>query len=210
MSDLFGTNGSGTYTTSRGVKVTFNGIATLIDALQSSLNAKKPLPPTYEVKSLAGNSEIHAHDGTTLETEADRAAWSEFQTKLTTWNDESQRSLMRLILLRGISVELPSDTDWEKQQEFAGIAIPQDPMEKRMHYLQTEVLGSVADYQAMVVGVMRVSGVPEDLLDQVEASFRRSLGRDGNKETAVAVEQVESIGTVRASQSRQRTGNTVE
>src|SRR3990172_472597 len=138
--DLFSSNGSGTYTTSRGVKVTYNGIATLIDALQSSLNARKPIAPTYEVKSLAGNSEIHAHDETTLETEADRAAWSEYQAKLAAWSDESQRSLMRLILLRGISVELPSDSDWEKQQAFAGIVVPQDTMEKRMHYLQTEVL----------------------------------------------------------------------
>ena len=201
--DLFSSNGSGTYTTSRGVKVTYNGIATLIDALQSSLNARKPIAPTYEVKSLAGNSEIHAHDETTLETEADRAAWLEYQTKLAAWSDESQRSLMRLILLRGISVELPSDSDWEKQQAFAGIVVPQDAMEKRMHYLQTEVLGSVADYQMMVVGVMRVSGVPEDLLSQVESSFRRSLGRDGNRETAGATGQVESIGAVRASQPRE-------
>lgn len=182
---------NGSYTTSRGVVVHFNGIATLIDALQASLNSKKPQPPSYEVKTAVGVIEKHAHDETTLETDEEKKAWAEYQANLQAWNAESQTALMRIVLLRGITLELPTTDEWEKQQAFFGIDVPQDPMEKRLHYLQTEVLGSVNDYGALVAGTMRASGVPEDLLTQMESSFRRSVVRSTVKPARAKTGKVE-------------------
>lgn len=175
--DNFSSNGENSFTTSRGVKIHFLGIATLIEALRESQEAKKPKPPTYEVKTLGGAVEQHIHDETTLETEADKTNWAAYQQQLRAWEKQSEKDLMRLLMLRGIDLKFPDDTRWEQEHKFVGLDVPTDPLEKRMHYIETEVLGGVADYEALMLGVMRISGVTEEKLSQVEASFRGLLGQ---------------------------------
>lgn len=173
----FSSNGENSFTTSRGVLIHFLGIATLIEALRASQEAKKPKPPSYEVKTLGGAVEQHVHDATTLETAEDKTNWAAYQQQLTAWEKQSEKDLMRLLMLRGIELKFPDDTLWEQEHKFIGLDVPTDPMEKRLHYIETEVLGGVADYEALMLGVMRISGVTEEKLSQVEASFRGMLGQ---------------------------------
>jgi hypothetical protein len=194
------------YITSRGVKVGFLGIATLISSLQSSLETTKPKPPSYEVVTLGGAKEFHVHDSSTLETDADKAAFESYEKLLAEWDSKSQRDLMRLIFLRGISVEMPNDSLWEKMQTAVGIIVPQEDIAKRIHYIETEVLGGVVDYEALVVGVMRMSGVPEEVLSQVEDTFRGSLGRNKVVGATDQSGEVANVSAVRAGSDRVRDG----
>ncbi len=174
------------YVTSRGVKVKFLGVASLIDAQQAALNALHPKPPTYVVKGLAGE-EIHEHDDSTDKSPEQAVEYAAYKTKLAEWQATSQKEFMQLVMLRGIEFEMPRDDAWKRQQKFLHINIPENTEGARvagkLHYLETEVLGGTQDYMALVTGVMRVSGVPEELLTQIESSFRGSLERA----TAVAV-----------------------
>lgn len=185
---------SETVKTTRGVTVTCLPIQTLLDKLNGQF--KLPEPPTYEVKTAMGAVERHAHDETTLDTDADRTAWAEYQKQTAAAQAAHNLALTRLVLLRGIAVDIPADDAWAKEQQWLGITVPVEPIERKLHYIETEVISGIADIEAIMVGVMRASGVPEDLLAQMEASFRRSLGKRNGDETGGPATPADGAGVV--------------
>lgn len=163
------------FTTSRGVRLEFLPIPTLLEKLQ--VQHPMPAPPTYEVKTATGAVELHQHDETTLDTDADKAAWAEYQVRLKAATDRLNLALMRLVLLRGLKVDMPAPNGWVHEQQFIGIQVPDDPLELKLHWLQTEALASQEDYLQAVAGVMEASGVPEEVISQAEATFRGKVER---------------------------------
>lgn len=163
------------FTTSRGIALEFLSIPVLLEKLHSQ--HPMPAPPTYTVETATGVKEVHTHDETTLETAEDKAAWAEYQDNLKAAQAKLNESLMRVVLLRGLKVDIPAN-GWVKEQEYMGITVPDDPTERRMHYLQTEALATREDYEAAVAGVMGASGVPEEVIRQAEDTFRGKVGAD--------------------------------
>lgn len=166
------------YTTSRGVRLTFVGIATLLDKLSQTHEQAKPKPPTYTVKTATGAMETHPHDPSTLESEEDRAAWQEYLRAAEAAQTQYNADMLRLILLKGVRCDLPTDESWVEEHELMGIPVPEKPVARRLHWLETEVVGSVADATQIVTGVMIASGMDEGVIRQAEQSFRGDLQRD--------------------------------
>ena len=190
-----------TFTTSRGIGLTLKPIPhMLIDRVQNA--HKPPQPPTYEIKTATGATEVHAHDETTLETDADRAAWQAYMNARDEATKDANRAFMRLVFLRGVECELPNDDTWIREQVMLGIDVPTDPLEKRLHYLETEVIATVADADAIVRGVLEASGVPQEALAQAEDTFRHSPRRDAIEQTDSQAEQVDDDAAIRASGDR--------
>lgn len=165
------------FTTSRGITIEFLPIPTLLEKLQAQ--HKTPEPPTYEIKAATGVTERHAHDETTLESDEDKAAWADYQERLKTATNQFNLALMRLVMLRGIKVELPEGNAWVEEQEFIGLTVPTEPTERKLHWLETEVLADRNDYMQVIVGVMEASGVPEEVVSQAEATFRGQVVGQG-------------------------------
>lgn len=163
-----------TFTTSRGIEIEFLPIPTLLEKLQAQ--HPMPGPPTYTIETATGVKETHPHDETTLETDEDKAAWADYQARLKAATSAFNLALMRLVLLRGIKVEIPEDDGWVREQAFIGIAVPEAPLERRMHWLETEALANESDYMQAVSGVMEASGVPEEVIGEAQATFRGELG----------------------------------
>lgn len=171
-----------TFTTSRGIVLEFLPIPALLEKLQAQ--HKLPEPPTYEVKTATGVIEHHTHDETTLETDADKAAWAEYQKNLQEATARLNLGLMRLVMLRGVKVEMPEGEAWIAEQQFIGLTVPDDPLERKMYWLETEALASANDYAQMLAGVMAASGLSEEVVAQAEATFRGALGQNSNSEPA--------------------------
>lgn len=197
-----------TYLTSRGYTIRFKSIPVLLQKLVQQF----PMPhaPTYEVKTATGATETHPHNETTLETDADRAAWTEYQRALQRRGAEFVNAQIRLCLLEGIEVVSKPASDWEKRQRLIGLHIPDDPLEKEMHFLETEITASEADVIALIAGVSRMSGIDEEAVSELEDSFRGSMGRkrepaggrtDGDSADAQGLARRD---TVRANGSRHR------
>lgn len=165
---------SRTFTTSRGYTVRFRNIAYLLNKLP----APKIDPPTYEVPTKTGVTEIHAHDETTLKTDEERAAWKEYLARHNAAWRKYDLDFTRLILMHGVIVDMPADDTWVKQQEFTGIAVPTDPLERRWHWLETELVGGGADVNAIIIGVLAESEVSEEVLASMADSFRYPLGQN--------------------------------
>ena len=172
------------YTTSRGVVIHFNGIASLLDILDGQF--KPPDPPTYTRQSLAGVQTL-PHDETTLEdpdgdpvkTAENRAAWSKYLESARQVRIEHEKALTRLCYLRGIQVDLPEDETWMAEHRLIGLTVPEDPSERKLYYISTEVVATVEDAKAVVLGVLEASGIPEEVLGQMADSFRYPMGESG-------------------------------
>ena len=194
------------FTTSRGIELQFKPVPQmLIDRVR--LAHKLPDPPTYEIKSITGAVEKHFHDETTLETDEDRAAWSAYIAERDAALVEANRAFMRLVFLRGVECEMPSDDTWAREQRLMGIDVPTDALEKRLHYLETEVVATAQDADAIVRGVLEASGVPQEALAQAEDTFRHSPQRDAVEPADGQAEQVDDDAEVRASGDRVQAGH---
>lgn len=172
------------YTTSRGYIVTFKSIPVLFQKLMQQFPV--PQPPTYTVQTATGATETHPHNETTLETDADRAAWAAYQQKLWTRGVAFVNALIRLCLLEGITVQNPAQrADWERRQRLIGLVIPQDPLERELHFLETEITARAEDVMMVLAGVARASGIDEEAVSSLEDSFRGAVERN---ETAARVD----------------------
>lgn len=166
------------YVTSRGYTVEFHSIPTLISKL--SQQYPPPSAPTYKVP-IPGGTETHTHDETTLETPDDHAAWAAYQTAMREHTQQLVQAQLRLCLLRGITVlnQDPAQTldGWAEEQSLIGFKIPNTPAERKLHWLETEVLSDGNDFIAILAGVSRASGISEEVVSGLEQTFRRALGR---------------------------------
>lgn len=166
------------FTTSRGVTVEILAIQTLWEKFAAANNP--PDPPTYEAKGLTGTErfaltqEIVDKAGECTETE--KAAWQSYQEQLAAHNAAVADKQKRMVFLHGIRFDYPTDDAWVKAQEELGIAVPADPIERRLHYIETEVCGGIGDFLEIVKRCM-IEGLPEEQFRQAEELFRRSLGR---------------------------------
>lgn len=173
------------FVTSRGVEIEFIGVP---PRLLEKLQAQHPMPepPFYEVKAATGTIEKHPHDETTLDvpndpeaTATNHAAWAAYRQELEKAEADFNVASMRLVMLRGISFHYPEDESWVKDQEYIGVKVPSDPTERRMHWLETEALGTKADYEKMLEGVSRASGMPEEAIAEAAANFRGQVVGQG-------------------------------
>lgn len=168
-----------TFVTSRGIAVECLPIPTLVEKMQAQY--PMPAPPTYTVETITGVKEVHPYDEATvaaLGTEEAKAAWAEYQQKLQAATAAYNQALMRLVMLRGIKFELPAGDEWVEEQRFIGLAVPDNPRERKLHWLETEALATLEDYAALINGVMEASGIPQEAIDQAEATFRREVQRE--------------------------------
>lgn len=80
--------------------------------------------------------------------------------------------MLTTLILRG--TEFTPQDGWEEAQVKDGMEVPQDPDEKYVHYMLTEVLipPSVAEECAKQIMLLSLEGSPEEVIQAFEASFR--------------------------------------
>lgn len=131
----------------------------------------QPQPPTYEVPVMGGEKEIHSHDETTLETEEDRLVFADYQAKLKQFNAIISRRVMNFVLLTGTKIQPPDDDGWIEMQQYFGLNVPEGRLDRRAHYIQTEVIKTLDDIQGLSTAIMEVSGIDTKLVEASAATF---------------------------------------
>lgn len=133
-----------------------------------------PPAPTYEVQ--IGDGEATAtyfHDASSVQTPAEIAAWDAYQAALAQQNQAAAVRVMNFYYTRGIAEEM--DEGWEAEQRYFGVDIPEDPIERKLHWVQTELLVTPADFQNAIVAIMEASGVDEEAIRAARSSFRGDI-----------------------------------
>lgn len=163
-----------TFTTKAGLELILVPIPPLL-LEQVRASVKQPPIPTYATKTAAGNVETFNHNETTLVTDEDKAAWAEYKRLKAEADKLLNERVMRALFLKGIALNMPNDAEWVQEQEFMGIKVPEHPLERKLHYIQTEILASSEDMVGIMSDIMRLTGVDEEVVKGAEESFRRAV-----------------------------------
>jgi hypothetical protein len=135
--------------------------------------------PTYSKKTATGAVQTFPHDETTLETDDDRKVWRDYVAARNGADAEYAKMWAKSIIVNGIAPAAPEDLEvWKRKQAFIGKPLPDDPLELHFEWVMSEVVGSPSDFDAISIRIMEISGVPEELVRDTEASFRGQVERD--------------------------------
>lgn len=124
--------------------------------------------PTYTTAM----DEVLPHDETTLETDEDKAAWKKYQKVLAKHDEHVGQATMRFFLFYGVNADPDADTSWEARQRVFKIEIPSDPIERKIHYIQTELIFSRDDIEQITTRLMTMGGVRPEMVEAAVSSFR--------------------------------------
>ena len=133
-------------------------------------------PPSYTVATVAGTVETFVHDETTLSSDEDKAAWASYQAATAQLARDTNERVTKLLMLKGIDVADPPPA-WAEDQKWLGIEVSDDPRERKLAYIQTDVLKTPDDIVVATMRIMQLSltGLPEEDLEAIEAMFRSSM-----------------------------------
>lgn len=164
------------YVTRRGVAVRLRLFSPVLrDRVRQSVDF--PEPPVYIAKTAGGGEEEHPYTEDMIETDEERAIWREYQAGRMGADLLLYERLGRLALLRGTDVEIPDD-GWEAEQALFGVAVPDDPLERKLHWLETEAVDSNSDLRDLILAVLQYQQVGEEARALAAATFRG--GVEGN------------------------------
>lgn len=172
------------FQTSNGVRLTIHGVSQVL--LQKVVQSVKfPEPPYYENETATGDKErqtidenfLKGEDLTPEERKLFTSQLEAYQKALHEAEADQNKRVNNAIFLKGI--EIPKDMDneeeWLEEQQFLGVEVPEDRFERRIHYIQTEILQTPADLASVMEMVMQLSGVPSKELAEAKRLFQHSL-----------------------------------
>lgn len=180
-------SGNGTIvTTSRGARVHCLPAQLVIDQVRELYEAKKPDAPTYVVKDVSGAEETRSYNDKTIlgpnVPEEDKEAWKKYLTEVAEIDKQYNEHVLRVIAVECVEIlDMPPEEEWVKRDKWVyGDVIPDDHDARIYHYFKTRVVGTEKDGHNIMAGIMRASGMDEEVLAQIEASFRGEVeGEDG-------------------------------
>jgi hypothetical protein len=136
---------------------------------------EKILPPLYSTVVAGGDLEWLYHDEKSLQTDDDRKKWADYLQRKQLEERTFNRDFFKLMLLYGTNLELPADEYWMKKQQSVGITIPTDPVERLLHYIESEYLAVEEDITDLVAKVLEISGSDRAEAEEIRRSFRSAL-----------------------------------
>jgi hypothetical protein len=173
---------------------------------------EKPDPPAYRLgEPEEGEREIWVpytdesiQDPATPE--EDREAWAEYLPKREAYEQEvaaiqGRQTLMRsrVMVYRATKIlDLPGLHEWAQERiELYGIPTSGDERELLFQFFTAEVARSPDDVMKLMAGIMRATGVAEEVLDQFEDNFRDTMGTPEGEDA-----QADQEGTTAATEEK--------
>lgn len=150
-------------------------------------------PPKYKVIDVAGTEEWFDHTKETIETagEEEKVAWTAHKAALKRLQQEITTRTTKLLLLEGLEIEEPTE-EWESRQRYWDIPVPDDPFEKKIEYIVTEILPTPWDQTECILAVMKAgsAGLDDEVMAAAEDSFRRTIHTESKRRSRAALEQL--------------------
>jgi hypothetical protein len=142
----------------------------------------EPAKPTYTIQVAGGETEVHDHDESTLETEEDKAKWQQYLDTVIAANRKFSELVYTTYIRFGTNYRdfKPTDDSWLRDQQSIGIEVPDDPEEQQLHYFRTEILSSDVDMRNIIDNVRELSMSGRMLVKVAEDSFRNQVAGVGD------------------------------
>lgn len=145
-------------------------------------SVKIPDVPMYETKTYTGRIEMHAYDAKAAEqTPGGMEIWTKYQTELAEATSEQNDRVLQAVFLDGtVRPENWQDAKWFKRMKIIGMDLPDDEDELWVLYLRTSL--SQEDVVSLSSAIIRMAGVPEEMIEAAEEIFRESVRPDNERE----------------------------
>ena len=195
-------NGIVTVVTASGWTVECQPVADLLMRTGQNLTEPEPPdPPTYTIEGVGGATEERTYDAEGIEDQKtpqeDKDKWIVYLEKKAAYDSEvaaieAKRNEMRgrFMALRGVKVRnLPDQLDdWAAEQRLLyGFEIEDNGLPHtaalKLAFIDQEVIRTPEDGGKITAGILRASGLDQEALDSVEATFLDSLGQAGRPDT---------------------------
>jgi hypothetical protein len=154
-----------------------------------------PVKPTYTVEMLGGGTKVIDHDEKSILSASDeeKEAWGIYVKREARLNNEMTERLIKALIIRGIDCQVP--TDWIAEQKLLGFVVPDDPLQLKLDYCQSELILKAEDVDQLMTLPLFLSfkGLSNKEFEDLEDQFRRlmeSVG-DGPGETPIEPEPAE-------------------
>lgn len=139
--------------------------------------------PTYFVYTVAGDVQEFPHDKETIKDApaADVEKWRSYHITQGALSREISARITKFLLLRGIVIDNSEMERALKTHASFHIDIPDNESERIIHYITTEILPTPLDIinATQAIMLLSMSGIEEETLRAVEASFRGALEKAG-------------------------------
>jgi len=180
----------------KGIHVTRRGVAIRLclfsPVLQDKVRASVEFPavPIYEAETAGGGKEEHEYTADMIETDEEREMWAEYTAKRVAAELMLYERLGKLALVRGTEVDIPDG--WQEEQALFGLDVPDDPTERKLHYLETEAVESNQDLSELILAILRYQSATEEERAAAADSFKSPLEGDAAREAEDEQGAVES------------------
>lgn len=158
------------YTTARGVNVRVHAVP---QPIIRSIVPKRPKPiiPTVTMQLPKGTQKRPANEKD--------AVWASYMAELDEWNHEArqlQEAVTFCLALKEYKFPDVLSTSPEIQGLIdAGLVkLPDDPYQRKLMWLRENVMGEHDEYEITMI-IQQLSGVPEDIINEMKESFRNTL-----------------------------------
>lgn len=129
-------------------------------------------PPIYKVVTATGAEEEYPHDEKTLETEEDKAAWAEYKRTQEQFMAEFTERFVKLLLWQGVKIPEPP-AGWFETYEQLGIQFSENPLERKLEFLQYEYLRTAEDVARCIQQIMTLSAAGNPTAQRALEEFFR-------------------------------------
>lgn len=180
------------YTTERGITIQVVPIPLLLDKIRA---AHPEVEPATYTEHLAGGATQQVVITEQMATEWEKrdpegwaphaAGWAAYRAREEERTRVLNDALWRAVMRKALVVTLPQDGGWIVEQATYGITVPDDPAERREHYIWTEVIGGQRDILA-IMGLAAGANLTEEQIAAAEASFWNTLERPTARQPAAA------------------------
>jgi hypothetical protein len=182
-------------TTSREIELECQPVGALLDTAGDNIRDQIDWPetPTYTATFAGGDTETFEYTEESIKDapDEDKEAWADYilaQDKAQAEYDAKfANTSTRIIATDGVRVlNAPPEDEWIKRQQWQGLDVPDDPLERSLHYFLTVAIGDVEkDMMQIYKGIVLASGRSQEEVEKIEAFFRGEVGDDaGDGDTA--------------------------
>jgi hypothetical protein len=182
---------SKTFVTSRGISVPIKPVSQFkIDSLRM---AKVEIsPPTYRVSTVGGDEQEYPLDAVAAENKGRLDEWNAYLKEKQTAESGYAKKFLEMVIWEGAEIEVPGpDSDWQKTNDYFGIKVPDNAIERKLFYVYNELLGTPEDIGDLVSQIFAVSRIDEEAVKILRDSFRAGIRRKTNRSLPEAAGQVE-------------------
>jgi hypothetical protein len=187
-------------TTSRGIDLECQPIGAMLDAAGDNIRDQIDWPeaPTYTATFAGGDTETFEYTEESIKDapDDDKEAWADYilaQDKAQAEYDAKfGNTTTRIIATDGVRVlNAPPEDEWMRRQQWQGLDIPDDPLERSLHYFLTVAIGDIeTDMMQIYKGIILASGRSQEEVEKIEEFFRGEVGNDAGDGDTVEKDQV--------------------